>query len=568
MPRMNTTSHRALLVVCLALGLATGCKRLLAPPLAVQSAAEGKKVALAVALLPNLDRSLSRIGKLAEAVGMPFDVTATRDKLLGELKVPAGADKAISLSMPIAVVFLPPPSPNKEPEVTAALGLASGAEAKQVTGAFGKPLETKGDAASFKQADGTVFWLWRKGSNVVVSTSFLALVTGATLALESLAASEDDLAVTVSPDAIAKSQGVDVPSALANLGAELEQKAAAEGQSPLVRLATKTVVHALGTKLADVAEARLGVNLDSERGGSFTLTLQPKAGSGLAAAIAKSAPYALEPALLLGDEPFLLAAGSPSTLLAGTWRVLSPLLREIPDGDSLGKPIETMLAGLTGAFSLAARSKDDHWEQVGVYGLAPGASADGFLDQVVALYQAKAMSQLFAAAGIKVKPTIKRDKAGVSGELRIDTAKLPREQAAAMKSMLGDKLSFALAGEPGRLFLAAGPACRALVKQLAAPGAARPRSTDLVATALHETRGADALFYVDIMQGVRLGPLGEMMGKGMGHEANAMPMWLSYRGGEKVVLGWRIPMMTVRNLGTLATLFMMMSAGSGDAFAP
>jgi hypothetical protein len=568
MPRMNTPRHRVLFTVCLALGVSAGCKRLLAPPLAVQSTAEGRKVALAVAQLPNLDRSLGRIGKMAEAVGAPFDVAATRDKLLTELKVPPGAEKAIALHKPLAVVFLPPAAPNQEPEVTAALGLADGNQAQQVSAAFGKPLETKSDARSFKRADGTVFWLWRKGSNVVVSTSFPALVTGATLALESLAASDDDLAVTVRPDAIAKSQGVDVKSALANLSTELEQKAAAEGQSPMVRLATKTVVNALGAKLAEVAEARLSANLDSERGGSFTLTVQPKAGSGLAAAIAKRAPYALEPALLAGDEPFLLAASSPSEVWAGAWRVLAPLLREIPDGGSLGKPIETMLASLTGAFSLAARGRDKHWEHVGVYGLAPGASAEVFLDQVVALYQAKALIQLFAAAGIKVKPTIKRDKAGAFGELRIDTAKLPREQAAAMKAMLGDTYAFALSGGPGRLLMAAGPDCRALVKRLADPGAAPPRATDLVTMALDETRGADALFYIDIMQGLRLGPLGEMMGKGMGHEVNAMPMWLSYRGGGQAVLGWRIPMMTVRNLGTLATLFMMMSAGSGDAFAP
>jgi hypothetical protein len=331
----------------------------------------------------------------------------------------------------------------------------------------------------------------------------------------------------------------------------------------MVRLATRTVVNALGAKLADVAEARLSVNLDSARGGSLTLSLQPKPGSGLAAAIAKSAPYAFEPALLLGDDPFVLAASSPSTLLAGAWHVLSPLLQEIPDGGALGKPIETMLAGLTGAFSLAARGKSNHWEQVGIYQLAPGASAEAFLDQVVALYKAKAMTQLLAAAGIKAKPAINRDKAGIVGELRIDTAKLPREQALAMKSMLGEKFSFALAGEPGRLFLAAGPDCRAQVRQLAAPGAARPRSTDVVATALEETRGADALFYMDLMQGLRLGPLGEMMGAGMGHQANAMPMWFSYRGGDKAVLGWRIPMMTVRNMGTLATIFMMMSAGGG-----
>ena len=542
------------------------CKRLFAPPtLTVKSVAEGRRAALGIGLLPDLDRSIGRVSAVAQAINLPFDAAAMREKLLAEIKIPLGASKAISMNMPVAIVLLPPAAPGKDPEATAALALASADAVKEVAGAFGKPIATKDDAASFKQADGSNFWLWHKDGNVVVSTSLDALVTGAALALESLTKSEEDLVVTVSPEAIAKSQGTEVKTAMAKLAKDVESEGKAAGRSLLSLALAKVVVNALSDKLADIEEARLSVHIDAILGGTFTTRFKPKAGSALARSMGKPAPYTLEPAVFAAGDPFMLLASSPTTWVADAWRTLAPVLTQSPDGAALAKPFETIFAGLTGGFSLAARIKDKQWQQVGAYELASGTAPDAYLDQIMALYKSPELTKVSAALDLKLKPSVTRDKNGIVGELKVDLSNLPAQQAVAMKSVLGDKYQFALAAEPGRVFLATGRDARALVKNLATRGAAKPSPSANVAAAVEETRTADGLMYLDLMQIVRLGlaatPMGATLGQVPAMASLGMPMWLSYRAGQAATLELRIPMSTVRSVGSLVPLFMMFAGG-------
>jgi hypothetical protein len=550
------------LVLCLPF---VACKRLFSPPsLATKSAAEGRRVAMGVGLLPNLDRSLVRIEEIAKGINLPFDVAAMRQKLLTEIKVPPEAATAISLTMPIALVMLPSQSPTKEPEATAALSLASVDKAKQVAGAFGKPVATQGDAASFKQADGTIFWIWRKANNIVVSTSLDALVTGASLALESLAKSEDDLIVTVNPDAIARSQGTDVKSALTAYAKQLEDAAKASGENPATLSFTNLIVKTIGEKVAEIDEATLTVRIDPTLGGTITTAIKPKAGSSLAQMITKSSPYTIDPAILTDSEPFMLAASSPTPWVAGMWRTLGPALTQRQVGATLAKSLETIFTSMTGAFSFTTRMEGKQWQQAVVYQLAPNVSADAYLDQIMALYKSPELQKLFNTFDMKVKFNVTRDKNVVSGDLKFDANKMPARQAMAMKSILGDKYQFALAAEKGRIWMATGKDARAQVTRLAPAGTKTPPLN--VAAAIEETRSADAFLYLDLMQSIRLGleatPMGKTIGQAPGMASLSMPMWFFYRGGPTATLGWRIPMITVRSVGSIVPLLLMFAGGA------
>jgi hypothetical protein len=564
----------AFTVASLALALclsSVACKRLLAPfrsppSLAIRAAAEGRKAALGVGLLPDLDRSLNRIEAVAQAINVPFDVAATRTKILAGLKLPASASKAISMSMPIALVLLPPAAPGKDPEATAAFQLKSADAGQEVVRAFGKPIATKDDAANFKQENGESFWLWHKNNDIVVSTSLDALVTSAALAMEALAKPEEDLVVTLHPDAIAKSQGTDLKSALAKLVNDLRVTAVAGGQSPSMMAVIQSIVQTIGDKVSDVDEAQLSLHIDATLGGTIVAKLKPKAGSGLGTLIAKPAPYAFDPAVLDGGEPFMLAASSPIPWLADAWRALTPSLSQSAEGAALAKPLEAVITSLTGAFTVAARIRDKQSQQVGVYQLTPTTSADAYLDQVAALYKSPDLAKLFASFDLKVNPKIAREKNLVSGELKLDVGKLPAEQAAAMKSVLGDKYIFAMAAEPGRAVMTTGRDARAIVKAVLAAGPAKAAPAGPIASALDETRADDAFAYVDLMQSLRLGlaatPMGAVLGQLPAMAALNMPMWFSYRGGPEATFGWRIPMSTVRSVGSLVPLLGMLSGGT------
>jgi hypothetical protein len=574
---MRTSLRNAVAVIALALALclsSVACKRLVAPfrsppALTIQAASEGRKVALGVGLLPDLDRSLNRIEAVAQVINIPFDVAAMRTKVLAGLKLPASASKAISMSMPIAVVLLPPAAPGKNPEATAAFQLKSADAGQEVVRAFGKPAATKDDAANFKQEDGESFWLWLKNNDLVVSTSLDALVTGAALAMEALAKPEEDLVVILRPDAIAQSQGTDLKSALAKFIKNMQAAGTAGGQSPSspsMLAVIQLMVQAIGSKVGDVEDAQLSLHIDATRGGTISAKLKPKAGSGLGTLIAKPVPYAFEPAVLAGDEPFMLAASSPVPWLADAWRALAPALTETTGGAALAKHLEAVVAGLTGAFSAAARIHDRQWQQVAVYQLAPTVSADAYLDQLATLYKSPDLAKLFANFGLKMNPKLARDKNLLSGELKMDVGKLPPEQAMTLKSMLGDKYVFAVAAEPGRVLMATGRDARALAKGLLAPDANKTAPASNIASALDETHTSDAFVYIDLMQSLRLGlsasPMGATLGQLPAMAALNMPMWFSYRGGSEATLDWRIPMSTVRSVGSLLPLLGMLSGGA------
>jgi hypothetical protein len=550
-------------VVVLALCLASvACKR--TPSLALKSAAEGRRVAMGVGLLPNMDRSLTRIGDVAKAINLPFDVAAIREKILSELKVPSEATKAVTLTMPISLVLLPAAAPGKEPEAAAAIRFTSADAAKQVSSAFGKPIATQGDAASYKQADGTVFWMVRKGHDVVVSTSLAALLTGANLALESLGKSEDDLVVTVSPDTIAKAQGTDIPSALAALAKKMEADGKAHAQNPAVLAMVSLMMKAAGDKLAEIDEAKLSLHIDATLGATVTTSIKPKSGSGLAKMIGKPAPYSVDPAMLAGAEPFMFAVSSPSSWIKDLWPILAPALTQGKADTALGKSFATMVNGLTGAFTFSTRVEGKQWLQTGVYHLTPDVSVDAYLDQMMALYKSPELTKWLSAFDLKVKFNVNRDKNLVTGDVNFDTANLPPEQAKAMRTMLGDKYQFALLGEKSRVLFATGKDAQKQVKELAGAGAANKPPLNLAA-ALEETRSCDGLMYFDLMQSVRLGlassPMGESMGQAPGLATLSLPMWFHYRGGKTATFGWRIPMNTVRSVGTLIPLFSMFAGG-------
>ena len=518
-----------------------------------------------VGVLPSLDRSLARLADIAKAIGLPFDVTKMRETWLSQYHVPPDAAKAVDLAAPLAFVVLPAPSPDKSPETTVALQLASAKLAKQASGALGKSIATQDDAASFQLADGTVFWLWRKDRHVVVSTSLDALIAGANLALASLAKSEDDLLVTIHPEAIAKSRGTNLKSAMAAWAKEITEADHTSAADATLPAFMGPIAAYLGGQVVDIDEASLSVRIDPKLGGTITAVAKPKLGSSLAKRLAKSAPYVLDPVVLTGSDPSMLAASSPSSWMTEAWRALAPTLTRQQAIAGLVKPLKTLLTSTTGAFSMSTQLAGGQRQQIGTYELAPGTSADAYLAQLVALGKSPEVAKLLATLDMKIELDLVKDKTIVAGALIFDIGKMPAYQRKTLTSLVGDKIPFAVGVKQRRVLLVTGKDARGRLAKLDRADAAKVSPPAQVAAMLAETRSADGFVYIDVMQSLRAALDASPMHQTLGRSPipSSMPTWLSYGGGQTFTLTWRIPMSAVRGAGSIAPMFMMLGAGAG-----
>jgi len=210
-----------------------------------------------------------------------------------------------------------------------------------------------------------------------------------------------------------------------------------------------------------------------------------------------------------------------------------------------------------------------------VYTLKPGTDGKKVLADLESMMKAPWVAHLFDVAFqgmMKIKLTTKREGAALVMSVAADTKKMPKDMRAQMKGLpLFDGTPVegrtVLAGDKMVVSIGAGSKAR-LATLLAGTAGAAPSGE--LAAALAETKGEDAIYYMDLAAVLKpilglaasgaVGAKGSqenmqatMMAKGLGPAlANAkLAMWGSYHGGQTAVLSGRIPMSTLESVSLL-----------------
>jgi hypothetical protein len=558
---MTSLTRSIALLVC-GIALSSGACRKGPKPLPVKAAAEARQVALGTAVIPSLDRTFDRVDTIAKALSLPFDKAVQRKSFLDSLKAPEALVNALRTDGPLAIAAFPPKQAGKAPEVVVAVQVKSPEAIQSAIAGMGQPVATQDDAKSYKVGAETV-WLLARGNLLVASQSLETLVLGAAMAMEGAVSSEDDLKVQVSPEAIAKSQGTDLKTAVSALLADLTASLKSmPGQSPLSAQVLEGMLKPAADRLTEVEQAGLSVRLDAQKGAALRLEVSPRKDSKLAAMLGKSTPYKLDTRVVPEGEPLALMAFSPTDMLATLWTDLRPLVVKGKDGEEAAKQIDVVLNAFSFGGSGAMAIADKQMQIASVYGMRKGADGEVFLSTIAALMKGGWYQSLLSAGEMKGKVSVKRDKDVLLVNTTQDAAKnIPPALAEAMKSMGLTSQTMALLADQGSFFCTTGKNAAARVRQLVSAEPRKP--SGLAASAVAESAGADGFFYMDIGQFMKLGAGAMGAGENPMLSSLRLPLWFSYRGGKSPTLDVRVPMELARGVAAFAPMLMGMGMGMG-----
>ena len=549
------------LLVCGLLLASAGCRR--GPkPLAVKAAEEARQSAMGIAVIPNVDRSFERADAVAKALSLPFDKASQRKSFLDSLKAPEALANAIRMDGPAAIVAFAPKEKGKDPEVVVAATGKSPEALKAALSGLGQPLAVKDDAKSFKVGAETA-WLMQRENLLIAATSIEALTLGAALAMESATAGEDDVMVRLYPEAIAKSQGTDVKTAitgyLATMTASLKGM---PGQNPMVLSAIAGVFKSLGDRLTEVDNAGISIRIDAQKGASLRFEASPRKDSKLAGLLGKPMPYKLDTRVVPEGDALAIMAFSPMDMITSLWTDFRPLVAKDKAGEEAAKQIDVLIKGWTSGGSAAVSIVDKQMQIAGIYNVQKGVEPEAYLAATEGLMTGAWYKSLLSVGEMKTKITMKRDKDLLLINTDQEAPKnLPPAMADAMKGMGLMSQTIAMLVTQGNFFFVSGKHAAATAKQL--PSAPARKPSGLIATAVEESAGADGFFYMDIGQFMKLGAAAMGAGENPMFSQMRLPLWLSYRGGKSAALDVRIPIDFVRAVGVFAPMLMRMGAVGG-----
>jgi hypothetical protein len=208
-----------------------------------------------------------------------------------------------------------------------------------------------------------------------------------------------------------------------------------------------------------------------------------------------------------------------------------------------------------------------------IYALQPGTDGQKLLADLEAMMKAPWMGRFMEAAFagmVKAKLSAKREGDTLVTQMAFDARKAPasvKGQLQQLPFMDGKPFESRLAVAGDKAFYTLGSGGKARLEALRAGGTAAPAGD--LATALAETKGDDAVYYVDLA--AILKPMFGLATAGMGQSAGGLPSpavmagflgtaladahlatWGSVRGGESLTLGWRIPMSTWESIAAIA----------------
>jgi hypothetical protein len=541
--------------------LSAGCRR--GPkPIPLDAAAEARRVVTARAVIPNLDRSFDRAEAVAQALSLPFDKANYRKQFLNDLKAPEALLASLRTDGPAAIVVFPPKVKGKDPGVVLAASAKSPDTLK--TALAGLPQDARKDEVRTFSLQGVPVWVIQRGNLLVGATARELLTQGATLAMETAQAGEEDVAIHLYPEALAKSEGTDVKSAitqyLATLTASMKTM---PGQNPRMIGALDGVFRALGDRLAEVEDLVMSMRLDAQKGAALRFELSPRSGSRLAGLLGKTAPYALDTRVLPpGDDTLAVMAFSPSEMMASLWADLRGLVANGKPGEDAAKQIDALVKAWSFGGSGAMAVVKKQMRLAGVYGLRKGADGAALLAATEGLVGGAWYQSLLSAGEMKSKVSVKREKDLLLIHTEQSVPKsLPTATANAMKGMGLLSQSMAMLTAQGSLFVASGDEASTAVRQLVTTP---PRKlAGLLATAVPETAGADGFMYLDIGQFLKLGAAAMGAGENPMFAAMRLPLWLSYRGGKSAAFELRIPLEFAKGVSGFLPMIMGLGMGGG-----
>ena len=555
---MSTIRSLALLAGALSL-CASACQK--GPkPLPLKSVGEARAQAMGSAVLPNLNRTFERVDDLAKVLSLPYDKAAKRASFMESLKIPAALLGALRTDAPVAIVGLPG---KDKPDFVAAIAGTSAGALKSAIASLGKPVANQADANTFQVGKDTV-WLVQRSAVLLAAPSVGALIAGGALALDVAVASEDDLVVRVSPEAVAKGQGTDLKTVLAGMVASgTTSMEGMPGQNPIVTSIMKGILQGTADRVAEVEEATMSVRLDAAKGATIRIGAVPKKGSKLAGWLGKTAPYALDGRVLPAGETMVVMACSPTDLFETLWSEARPLVARDKAGEDAAKQLDTLSKAWGFGASGAAALEGKEMKLTGTYGLKPGLDGDSILSAMAGLLEGPWYKSLRSDGEMKGKVTTKREKNLLVVNVKNGMKQgLPKRTEEILKDMGLSSQTYAVTVEKGAALYATGADAAAKVQSLATQP---PRkASGLVAQALAESTGADAIMYVDFGPFVRL--VGSTMGMGASPAFSGLtlPIWTSYRAGTTPTLELRIPIEMAKSVSAFLPMLMQLGlAGKG-----
>jgi hypothetical protein len=599
---------RPVLAIATTLACLSACKQLKqkvaelpAAQLDLKPAAAARADLAAEIVLPSFERSLANVGAVAKKLGLPFgDADLKRMLIAKGGPVPAIFER-VDLSKPasMAVVLTREQNAVKTEPALAfepRTPLTTGG-LKAFAAGIGQVVETQKDAVRVRPGDaagpeaaGKDIWLVSRDGVICGSTTLGVLAAGCQVAFEARKTGGHDVRAVLYPEGIARANGTTLKDAIAKGRQELaaqqaKSQAALPGADPKLQASANKMSEAMVgwmfDAVADTAEARIGLSIDPTKGLSTAFDVVPRPSTGLARGIASRRAYEVHPALAAGAPGTLWAQGDMAFARAVFQPMRGPLLEAIASDADRAKAsasIDGLFDALSGPFS--ARFAFEEGSKLSliydiVYTLKPGTDGKKVMADLESMMKAPWLAHLFDVAFqgmMKIKLTTKREGDALVMSVAADTKKMPKDMRAQMKGLpLFDGTPVegrtVLAGDKMVVSIGAGSKAR-LATLLAGAAGAAPSGE--LATALAETKGEDAIYYMDLAAVLKpilglaasgaLGAKGSqenmqatMMAKGVGAAlANAkLAMWGSYHGGQTAVLAGRIPMSTLESVSLL-----------------
>jgi hypothetical protein len=591
------------LVVSLVLGLGACRKPPAGPPppprLELPPAEQARPSLTALTRIADPDGTLAKVGVAVRKLGLPFNTDDVRRTLIQKSGWPYALVNQLDLHQPVALALLSLPATPRGTVVAAmALKDRSPAGRTALLAAAGTTVESDKDAVQVAGSNPghDKLWLLARDGVVVVAETKEALLAGSALALASRSAGPADVSVDLHPEAMARAAGTDLRTAMQKMKSDVvdmqartrAQLTASKGKRAAPPATDKLVQESVGfvaDLVGDTAEARLDIGVDPEKGLTTATVAQPRPGSGLARAVARRAPYQIDPALLSGDPPVGLWAlgdnGLAPRLLAMVRAAFIEPLSGSRDRERILRSYDTIASAIAGPWSGAMRMapgpKMDFSYDL-VYRLKPGTDGGSLLSAMAELTRGPWLSQLLAAStgeAMAAKVTSKREGEVLTTVMTLEARdKEAKAKLAEVPFFNGKPVTSSVTVTGDRLVMAVGGASRQRLTALSAGGAPAGQTGD-AAAALAETRGAEGLYYIDAAAALRPalslaaargdspGMAGAVMGMALSLLGDThLYTYVSYQGGDRVTFTWRMPMATFQSA---ARMFKVLTGAAGGS---
>jgi hypothetical protein len=489
---------------------APGAAAPLAPagaPVKLLSAAEARPVELAAVSITSLDRLLTNGATLvAKAVPLPIDPAGLRDMMLGQAGLSPEISANLDLGAPSGAAVVATGSVGGTGAVMAVAARGS-AEAARILTLLGKTVEKRGDVVLIDNGMGGKGWLYRDGAIIVFSDDVEALARGAKLAEEARHAVAEDVTAVLYPDAIARANGTDVKTALAQLMAQVQAAQAATGQSAMTGHQLETFEEMVAL-IGDAEAVELGLAIDAAKGMSLRVRMRARAGSKLGVIAKDVHPYELDRTLLaLGKTPpaavgaFSVGAFMREQMAHQRERLAASKAKGAAAALAFHDATVAALAGQTAFAGGFAKEPPIVWGQLS-YPLKDEATAAALGDKLVKLDKDAAIALVEAQVGQVpfFEWTVKKENVGKLKTLHygLTFKKDSGIDPEFLKKAFG-KVFEAYATVAGTRFLATfGRDAKVNLGKLATATPASPSGA--LAETMAATKGRDSFFQLDLAQ--------------------------------------------------------------------